>query len=225
MAKVFDLVHKVADHHEASRIPFEDEEQKSDETAKKQKIKVEVVFFYLLLFAVFFIMGAVFLAPNFFTATNGKTTKNALLPSSTNTPLTGFTIDKEGKPDEEIAKIATGQTATQTNNAAPIPIPTPITARATATIMKTASIQVLNGTNITGAAAALQSKLAEKGIVVQNIGNYKKRTVTKTTIYFKPDFRQAATDVLAVAGGIMVEALSATTTGEYDVVVIIGQKN
>lgn len=225
MAKVFDLVHKVSDGSQEdshSRIPFADEEP--EESPKpKRRFKVEVIFFYLLLFAVFFIMGAIFLVPNFFAGTVNKIAATPS-PSPITSPVAGFTIEKDGQSAADAAKDLGANPTT-----IPTPSPTPPAATtspspaSTTNTTKAADIQILNGTTRTGAAASLRTKLANQGIVVDSIGNFTRRNVTRTTVYFTPDYRKAAQEVLAVSGGIMVETKS--IDGGHDILVIIGQSN
>lgn len=229
MAKVFDLVHKVSDGSvDDNRIPFNDEggSGKSDnndhkEPTKRKRPKVEVIFFYLLLFAVFFIMGAVFLAPNIFTGALGDKPSTAESSSPQNQgPEGGFKIDQEGQSTKEAAKELEIKTTPQ---ASPIATANPVAPIAETETNKVAKIQIQNGTNKTGAAARLRDQLAQKGISVENIGNFSRRNVKQTTVYYEPNYKQAANQVLAVSGGIMVEADS--IDGGYDILVIIGATN
>lgn len=234
MAKVFDLVHKMSDggsSHEESRIPFEDETTEKEKVTKpKRKIRVEIVFFYLLLFAVFFIMGAVFLAPNLFAGSVKRqpaaTQKTS--PSPGSSPNAGFAIEKQGQSTEDAAKaLGANSTPSPRPTSSPTSSATTNTPSTSPTHTTTqsagAQIQILNGTNTTGAAATLRSKLANRGIVVDSIGNFTRRNVQRTTVYFEPDYKKAAQDVLAVTGGIMIEEKS--IDGGHDILVIIGYNN
>lgn len=53
------------------------------------------------------------------------------------------------------------------------------------TIDKTVSIEILNGSGVTGAAGAAKANLEQMGYVVNNIGNYTSTNIAKTTIYAK----------------------------------------
>lgn len=226
MAKVFDLVHKVSDESpDDNRIPFNDEpgSDNSDnkEPTKKKRPKVEVIFFYLLLFAVFFIMGAVFLAPNILTQSLGnKPTITESASPKNEGPEGGFSIDQEGQSTQD---AAADLELTPSPVSSPIATANPVAPIAETETGRAAKIQIQNGTNITGAAAKLRDRLAQKGITVENIGNFSRRNVKRTTVYFEPNYKQAASQVLAVSGGIMVEANS--IDGGYDILVIIGATN
>lgn len=225
MAKAFDLVHKVSDSdqpNEGDRASGDSAgTPNEDSSTPKKRTRVEIIFFYLLLFAIFFIMGVMFLAPSLFKTGGGKTTIAQSQPPTGETPIPGFTIDKPGQSTEEATK-ALGL-ASPTLTPAVSPTPTSVTSEAKTEITSgPAKIQVLNGTGQTGAAAAMQTKLAQKGIIVASIGNYRKRTVAKTTVYYTADYKQSAQQVLAVTGGIMVETSSATT-GDNNILVVIGK--
>lgn len=228
MAKVFDLVHKVTETAEpsGSRIPFDDEPGEQAPPPKKRP-RVEIIFFYILLFTIFFVMGMVFLSPTLFTRGNQAVAlKTSPSPSG---PAAGFTIDKEGQSVEEAAKeigVPTSPSPTpspaQSTSATPAAVPT--TPNTEVPKSTAADIQILNGTTREGAAAAMRTKLAQKGIVVSSIGNYKKRNVARTTVYFTADYKTAAWQVLAVTGGVMIEAQS-STTGGHDILVVIGLRS
>lgn len=222
VAKAFDLVHKVADSDDDhptddSRVPFDEGDSGDKETPPaKKRTKVEIIFFYLLLFAIFFIMGVMFLSPTLFKGKPSKTAVNQSPPASNETPIPGFTIEKQGQDSQQAAKDL-GLTSPS-----PVASSQPSTAPVAPSSTATAKIQILNGTSTTGAAAALQQKLAQKGIVVDSVGNYKKRTVAKTTVYYMADYKTAAQQVLAVTGGIMVETTSATT-GDHNILIVTGK--
>lgn len=222
MAKVFDLVHKAIEPNEqqsTSAIPFDDQANEAAEKPPKKKLKLELVFFGLLLFGIFFVMGFIFIAPNLFGG-QSKSTAVKVSPTPVSGPAAGFTITKEGESETSAASalgVKPSPTASNTATAAPAAATTPTEK----TTVGAATIQILNGTNRTGTAAKLRDQLAAKGIVVDSIGNYKKRTVKRTTVYFWSDYRQAAREVLAVTGGIMIEADQATT-GKHQILVVIG---
>lgn len=223
MAKAFDLVHRVVSNQkEESRIPFEDQDKKSDdEPLKKKRVRIEVAFFYLLLLIVFFIMGYTFLSPTFLGGL-GSGTASSPEPNPLNSPAAGFTIDKEGKSVEEAAKDLKISPSPLASLKASAPVSPAVSEKPAAATNQAARIQIQNGTNITGAAASLRTKLANKGIVVASIGNYKKRSVVTTTIFYKPDYKTAAEQVQAISGGILSTAT--TGIGDYDILVVIGQK-
>ncbi len=219
MAKAFDLIHKVAqspDETPEGRIPFD--ESTDNQPPKKKRARVEIVFFYLLLFAIFFIMGIMFLSPNLFLGKNEKSASASPKPS--NSPIGGFVITKEGQ-GKDLSISAVNQVASPTATSTPLDAAAPAAPNPPS---KAARVQILNGTNRTGAAAALRTKLANRGIVVLDIGNYKKRTVRRTTVYYLNDYKKAGQDVLATTGGILVQT-SSTTTGGFDVLVVIGQSS
>ncbi len=232
MARAFDLVHKIAGQNDQSesRIPFEDDDKaggSNPEPGPKKRPRIEIAFFYILLFVVFFIMGMAFLSPNLFAGILSKEKPKAAQasPSPVVSPDAGFAITKEGQSAEEAAKelgVKNSPSPTSSSNTATTTEPEP-TESSQPTKSTGARIQVLNGTTKTGAAATLRTKLANKGIIVETIGNHTKRTVKRTTIYYDSDYKTAAQQVLSVSGGIMIE--SASATGEYDIVVIIGQSS
>lgn len=217
MAKAFDLIHKVTkdEQPEESRIPF-DESNKTKE-AKPKRPKLEIAFFYLLLFIVFFIIGANFLSPTFFASLIGKNEPPLASPSPLTSPAAGFAIEKEGQSVESASKDLNVPSPTPAASPAQVVSEQPA-GEATAT--QAAKIQILNGTTRTGAAARMRTKLASIGIVVASIGNYRKRNVSQTTIYYHPDYKTAAEQVQSIIGGV----LSPTTTGigSYDILVVIG---
>lgn len=233
MARAFDLVHKInKDQSEESRIPFDDQEggDKSPDTPKPRKPRVELAFFYILLFIIFFIMGSTLLSPNFFAGIFNKKPAAEATPAASNTPQAGFTIEKEGQTTEEAEKDL-GVNTTPTPAASPaVATASPAASTSTAPAAETtttstssaARIQVLNGTNTTGAAATLRTKLANKGIVVASIGNYTNRSVAQTTVYYKADYKTAASQVQAVTGGILSETTKGI--GDYDILVVIGKR-
>lgn len=229
MAKAFDLVHKINrdETPEESRIPFEDDNTSEQPQPKPKRPKVEMAFFYILLFIIFFIMGLTLLSPNFFAGVAGNKTANAS-PSPANTPQQGFTIEKDGQSVEQASKDLGSNKVTPVPTAAtstPSTAPAESTAPAPTTETKNAAakIQILNGTNITGGAATARTKLANKGIVVASIGNFKTRTVKRTTIYYKPEYKTAATQVQGVLGGII--SSTEDGIGSYDILVVIGQSS
>lgn len=228
MAKAFDLVHKVAESPETgtdSNIPFADEEPtEPGNKPPKKRTRVEIVFFYLLLFAIFVIMGVMLVGPNLLNGKKGAKATSTT-PSPGSTPMAGYAVDKQGQSDSDVA--------TQLN---PSPSPTPpATPSATADTAppaaatptqstQAAKLQILNGTTRTGAAATLRDKLASHGIITSATGNYSKRTVARTTVWYTADYKTAAQQVQKYSGGILAQ-VSKSTTGNYDVVVIIGKTN
>ncbi len=227
MAKAFDLVHKVntAPKEEESRIPF-DEGDKPREDKPKRKVRVEMAFFYVLLFIVFFVIGASVISPNFLAGLTKKSDTEST-PSPALSPQQGLVIEKEGS-ETKSASPAAKTTPSPTAKASTTPKTTPSaattsTAPTVPAATTPAKIQVLNGTNQTGAAATLRSKLAAADIVVASVGNYKSRTVKKTTIYHKPGFIDTANKVQAVSGGIISETTDGI--GSYDILVVIGATN
>jgi hypothetical protein len=229
VAKAFDLVHKVADSKEPesdeSKIPFEDEEPNgSKDPAPKRRVKVEVIFFYLLLFAIFFVMGAMFLSPGIF---GSKKVAANPSPSASpgSTPDPGFTIDKEGQSNDEANKALQSTSSPTPNASTPATTSSPSTAASPATTTsKAAKIQIMNGTTTEGKAASFRTKLASKGIVVASIGNYHKRTVARTTIYYTADYKTAAAQVQAIVGGLLVQTTS-STTGTNDILIVVGKSS
>lgn len=227
MAKAFDLVHKVntAPKEEESRIPF-DEDDKPKEEKPKRKVKVEMAFFYALLFIVFFVIGASVISPSFLASLTKESSAEAS-PSPQLTPQQGLVIEQEGNETKDaspVTKSSPSVSPKATTSPKSSPSTATSTAPSTAPVATTpAKIQVLNGTNRTGAADALRSKLAAADIVVASIGNYKSRSVQKTTIYHKPGFVDTANKVQAVSGGIISE--TSDGIGSYDVLVVIGATN
>lgn len=225
MAKAFDLIHKVAQPEEPkSRIPFE-ENQSTDPSTQpvKNRPRIEIAFFYLLLFTVFFIMGMTFLTPNLLSRFGKKSTAEPS-PQASAGPVQGFTIEQEGQKVSEAAKELGIGTPTPSISSSPSPTITPSAPSdaAATTTSKAAKIQILNGTTKEGAAAAMRQKLAQEGIVVASIGNYQKRSVSRTTIYYRPDYKKAAQDIQAVVGGVLSE--TTTGIGSYDILVVVGQR-
>lgn len=218
MPKVFDMVHKVSDQESStSRIPFEDD-NKTETRPAKSRPRVEIIFFYILLFVIFFIMGAAFLSPDLLSGLFGASRTAEVSPNPIDSPAVGLTIEKEGQsPEEAAAALGTKKTssATVTSPEVQSTPPPQVTTASTA-----ARIQVLNGTNRTGAAAAMRLALSKAGIVVTSIGNYHKRTVSKTTIFYNPAFATAAKQVQAVSGGVLAPTTSGI--GSNDVLLVIG---
>ncbi len=218
MGKAFDVVHRVINSQpaEENRIPFEDEQSASEATHPlKRRPRVEVAFFYILLFAVFCIMGAAFLSPSLISSFISKP-KQASSPAPNNSPVQGFAIDKKATKEDPAAKSIGKASPSPSPTTTSSPSPTQPTVQAT----QTAKIQIVNGTTRAGAAATLRDQLSAKGISVASIGNYQKRTVKKTTIYYDAGYKTAAEQVQAVSGGLLFELPS--STGSYDIVVIIG---
>ncbi len=219
MAKAFDLTHKVntTPKDEEGRVPFDDQ-PKGEEEKPKSRLRVEMGFFYGLLFVVFFVIGASIISPSFLAGLTKKSNTEAS-PSPSFGPKQGLVIDKEGLTTKEATPAAkVGATASPSANAVSTASPTVVPAATTP-----AKIQVLNGTNRTGGAASLRTKLAAADIVVASIGNYKNRNVAKTTIYFKPGFETTANSVQTIAGGITTQ--TSDGIGAYDVLVVIGTTN
>lgn len=227
MAKAFDLVHKVTNTSETATenpIPFEDSETPAvEENQPKKRLKIEVIFFYLLLFAVFFVMGAMFLAPEIFSYNQAQTTASPN-PNASDGPNAGFAITKPGE-DPDPAITPTSSPTTIENKS---PVPEPSASQATSPVANTVKtgtkIQILNGTNTEGKAASFRTKLANKGIIVDSIGNYKKRTVQRTTIYYLADYKQAAKEVQSIVGGLLVQT-TANTTGNNQILVVVGKSS
>lgn len=220
MAKAFDLIHKVTQHEEPeSRIPFEDDPLQEEKPTPPKRPRIEMAFFYILLFIIFFVMGSTLLSPRLFGNKQASTASPS--PSNTSTPQQGFDIEKDGQSVTDAQgdlgvsttpspSIATSPSAVASN--------TPATQTSTA-----AKVQILNGTNRTGAAAALRTKLVNAGIAIASVGNYKTRTVARTTVFYKADFKAAATEIQGVTGGILSETSGGI--GSYDVLVVIGAAN
>lgn len=220
MAKAFDLIHKISNKEEESRIPFADEDSRSSGGVppQKKRPRLEMAFFYILLFVVFFIMGATFLSPNMFAGLFNRQGIPSPQPSASG-PQQGFTIEKDGQSVDETRK--------ELGLSSPVPVvaPSPVaettSSEPVVAASKAAKIQILNGTNKTGAADGLRKKLAAKGIVVASIGNHGNRNVTKTIVYYDAAYKTAAEQVQRVVGGSL--AMSESATGQYDILVIIGQ--
>jgi len=218
VAKAFDLVHKIIDNDKAeSRIPFEDQDKPQDEKPKK-RFKIEVAFFYVLLFIVFFVMGSTFLAPSIFGGIQ-KTAEPSPGASPSAGPQQGLVIEKEGKSVEEAAKELQVPNPSPSAVAA---VPSAVQEKPATTTSAAAKIQIQNGTNRTGAAAALRTKLADSEIVVASIGNYKSRTVNNTTVFYRPEYETVAKQVQAITGGILADTTDGI--GSYDILVVIGAK-
>lgn len=221
MPKVFDMVHKVSDQENSEgRIPFEDDNKDQAAKSPKSRPRVEIIFFYILLFVIFFIMGAAFLSPNLLGGLFGSSKTPEASPSPLDSPAAGFTLEKAGQGSPEAAgELGAKPTSDPVSSSAIQSPPASQPAQAAAA----SKIQILNGTNREGAAAALRTKLAKAGIVVASIGNYHKRTVRNTTIFFDPAYETAAQQVKTVTGGI----LAATTDGigGNHILVVIGANN
>jgi hypothetical protein len=225
--RAFDLVHKISKDpvEEESRVPFADQEETSEAPTHKRKPKVELAFFYVLLFIVFFIMGSTILSPNLFAGIFNRQSDASATPIASNTPQAGFTIEKDGQSTEEAGKnLGVGVSPTPTPAGSPTPVasPSPAATAAATTTTTAAKIQILNGTPKEGAAATLRTKLANAGITVANIGNFTRTNVKQTTIYYKPDYETAAKQVHAVSGGILSETTDGI--GSYNIMIIIGAK-
>lgn len=228
--RAFDLVHKISQEQpeEENRVPFSDQEEKPEEPPKKRRPKIELAFFYVLLFIVFVAMGATLISPSFFTDLIKKKPNSQVTPIASNTPQAGFTIEKDGQSTEEAGKaLGVGTTPSPTTSTSATPSPStpssPVPSNSPSGSTSTASaakIQILNGTTKEGAAATLRSQLAAKGIVVATIGNFTRQNVQKTTIYYKPEYKTAAQQVQAVSGGVLSETNDGI--GSYHIMVIIG---
>ncbi len=229
MAKAFDLIHKVAKTQEpVSRIPFEDGNITEDpEPVPTRRPRVEMAFFFILLFIIFTVMGATLVSPTIFSGVKDKLlgTKSTTSPLPSNTPQAGFIVEKDGQSvSEATQQLGVSPTPTVASPAvSPASNPSAATSPEVTQTKGAAKIQVLNGTTTEGAAAAARTKLAKKGIVVQSVGNYKSQTVKKTTIFYRPEYKTAASQIQAVVGGILAD--TTTGIGSYDILVVIGRTN
>jgi cytoskeletal protein RodZ len=221
VAKAFDIVHKASsDEKVEERIPFESKESgEKKKKAVRKRSRIEIVFFYGLLFVVFFIIGVNFLSAgsigNFFKRTSPSPSSSAAASSS---PDAGFAIDQQGQTNEQAAKeIGTASPSpTTSTSAAAKTTPSPASSAAATK----AKIQILNGTNKEGAAAAMRTKLSAEGIAVDNIGNNDTRDVAATVTYYKDGYEATANQIKAIVGGTTKR--TAGGIGEYNVLVLIG---
>lgn len=84
---------------------------------------------------------------------------------------------------------------------------------------KTISIEVLNGSGISGAAKEQQTRLEEEGYTVSNVGNYTSQDVQVTTIYAK-DVKYANQFKVYYPNCEII----ASTSIPYDIQIVLGQQ-
>ena len=80
-------------------------------------------------------------------------------------------------------------------------------------------IRILNGSGITGLAAAYQSRLAEEGYTVSGIGNYQNSSLAATKIIVKEE--GTGTDLLQYFNDAIIE--TGETTEGCDIEIILGE--
>ena len=95
------------------------------------------------------------------------------------------------------------------------------TATSTASIAPKVTVNVLNGTNTTGLARALATKLSREGYVVKTVDTRKEHQ-TVTTIYYRPGQRAAADALLAAHPelGKVAAAIASTPTNAMLTVIL-----